>query len=267
MTTLVLSSGRYSAEKPLANAALNRGWNVAYLDESPDVASNERILVYVDTSQALTAVDQFDLALLEPPLDLLCRLPQEFLNRNVQFARFADLAKIRKPTFVKPADPLNKAFDAGIYSDVRAIRMLRPLPADLPVLLAEPVHWLTEYRCFVLENRIVATSPYLSFARPVWKPYGQGGELAVVPQPVLALCERLLQSDVILPPGCVVDIGMIEDRGWSVVEFNPAWCAGLLGANPDGVLDVLQRTCIANVDVSEDDRVWQRLAVTYKVTV
>jgi hypothetical protein len=35
--------------------------------------------------------------------------------------------------------------------------------------------------------------------------------------------------------------GLVEGRGWAVVEFNPAWCSGLLGADPAGVLGVLER--------------------------
>ena len=44
-------------------------------------------------------------------------------------------------------------------------------------------------------------------------------------------------------PAFVVDVGLVEGRGWAVVEFNPAWCSGLLGADPAAVLGVLERAC------------------------
>ena len=42
-----------------------------------------------------------------------------------------------------------------------------------------------------------------------------------------------------LPLAFVLDVGLVEGRGWAVVEFNPAWCSGLLGADPTAVLSVL----------------------------
>jgi hypothetical protein len=53
------------------------------------------------------------LALLEPPLDLLARLPASLLLREIRYACFRDLSNLKGPTFIKPADPLNKCFDAG----------------------------------------------------------------------------------------------------------------------------------------------------------
>jgi hypothetical protein len=53
-----------------------------------------------------------------------------------------------------------------------------------------------------------------------------------------------------------MDVGLIEDRGWAVVEFNPAWCSGLLGADPRRVLAVLRRACPNESVVTETDRRW-----------
>jgi hypothetical protein len=94
----------------------------------------------------------------------------EFRRRAVEYARFGDLARLRAPSFVKPADALDKSFDAGIYANARDIRTPKGVDAQNPVLLAEPVEWSTEYRCFIKEGEVAAWSPYISFARPVWKP-------------------------------------------------------------------------------------------------
>src|SRR4051794_38603058 len=81
-----------------------------------------------------------------------------------------------------------------------------------------PVEWLAEYRCFVCEGRVTAWSPYLSFGRPNWRPYGHGGAAALESASVSAFCKRLLaQPKPSFPPAFVVDVGLIEDRGWSVV--------------------------------------------------
>src|SRR5262245_38856761 len=70
------------------------------------------------------------------------------------------------------------------------------------------------------------------YPRPAgWSLRARRGKLA---ERTVAMCGRLLaERTVALPPAFVVDVGLIEGRGWAVVEFNPAWCSGLLGAcNP-----------------------------------
>ena len=57
-----------------------------------------------------------------------------------------------------------------------------------------------------------------------------------------------------LPPAVVVDVGLIDDRGWAVVEFNPVFCAGLLGADPAAVLPVLARACRPRDHLGADER-------------
>ena len=72
------------------------------------------------------------------------------------------------------------------------------------------------------------------------------------------MCGRLLaERSVALPPAFVVDVGLVEGRGWAVVEFNPAWCSGLLGADPAAVLGVLERACRDKTDdLPEEARRW-----------
>jgi len=76
----------------------------------------------------LAIAKRFHLALLEPPFDLLAKLPLEFRCRAVEYARFTDLARLKTPTFVKPADALNMSFDAGLYASARDIRSPGAIP-------------------------------------------------------------------------------------------------------------------------------------------
>lgn len=50
----------------------------------------------------------------------------------------------------------------------------------------------------------------------------------------------LADPQVVLPRAVVIDVGMIADRGWAVVELNAAWDAGLYGCDPAQVLEVVQ---------------------------
>lgn len=257
MPTLVLSTLGLPAAKQLAEAARQRNWGVHVFDERPEKKPVGQLIFYGGTDLALTIARRFGLALLEPPLDLLAKLPHEFRRRNVEYGRFADLGRLKCPAFIKPADALNKSFDAGICSGARDIRSRQKVDPASPILVAEPVEWSAEYRCFVHEGRIEAWSPYISFGRPIWKPFGPGTLADQVPPSVQAFCARLFsRSGLSFPPAFVMDVGVIDERGWAVVEFNPVWCSGVLGADPRKVLVVLQRACQDERRLNKSDHRW-----------
>ncbi|HEX4612640.1 MAG TPA: ATP-grasp domain-containing protein [Urbifossiella sp.] len=260
----VLSSGRCGstalAEEQLAEAASGVGWRTAHAVPTDPPPGDPDLAVYVTTDAALAVARAFGLALLEPPFDLLTRLPDRLRLRPVEAARFADLARLRAPTFVKPADPLDKWFDAGVYRDVRDIRTKGRDRPDAPVLVAGPVMWAAELRYWVLDGKVVAGSPYLSFGRPNWSPrwkHSPPSPPAAIPKAgvrtVEAVCAALGAD---LPPAVVIDVGVVEDRGWAVVEFNPVWCAGLLGADPAAVLPALWRATRRRTDLTNADHPW-----------
>lgn len=265
MPTLIVAGHRYQLpcggtphasyvyEQRLLRAARDAGWGTLAVDgaEFPDDVADPAL--YVTTELALTAASSLDLALLEPPLDLLARLPERFVRRQVEYATFGDLDRLAGRTFVKPADPLDKWFDAGVYSDVRDIRTKGRHEPDSPVLLSEVVEWSVEYRYFVLEGRAVAGAPYIAYGRLAWS-FNQKPHL---PAAGLPLVERVCaEAAGELPPAFVIDVGRIDDRGWAVVEFNPVWPAGLLAADPNAVLPALLRATRKRNQLGEEDRRW-----------
>jgi hypothetical protein len=228
----------YANEQRLIAAADALGWSVRAADADPAAGVSDPA-VYVSTDRALDVAAALGLALLEPPLDLLTRVPDRYLRRRVEAATFGDLGRLRGPTFVKPADPLDKWFDAGVYADVRDIRTRGPGRPDAPVLLSEVVEWSVELRYFVHDGRAVAGSPYLACGSPAWRCHPRTP--SAVPPAGLAVVEGVCAALAAeLPPAFVLDVGRIDDRGWAVVEFNPVWSAGLLNADPRAVLPALR---------------------------
>jgi hypothetical protein len=254
---LVLSTRSLPGADALARAAQDAGWSVHVFDESQQIKPQGNVVFYGGTDQALAVAKRFHLALLEPPFDLLARLPLDLRRRAVEYAHFGALERLKAPAFIKPADALDKAFDAGIYSSARDIRMPKEIDGQCPVLVAEPVEWSAEYRCFILEGKLAAWSPYISFGWPIWKPFAAETLSAQTPPSLLSFCDRLLSRSAIeFPPAFVMDVGLIDDRGWAVVEFNPVWCSGILGADPRKVLAVLERAIQDNRNLKKSDQLW-----------
>ncbi|MBA3868348.1 MAG: ATP-grasp domain-containing protein, partial [Anaerolineae bacterium] len=67
----------------------------------------------------------------------------------------------------------------------------------------------------------------------------------------------LLQDQTVdLPPAFVLDVGLINGRGWAVVEANPAWASGIYGCTPVDILPVLKRACVQQTNLSAEDACW-----------
>src|SRR5258708_24070007 len=117
LPTFVLSTWFWPASRVLADAARALRWTATAFDENTRLKAQGKVVFYGGTDLALAIASHYHLALLEPPFDLLARLPMDFRLRAVEYARFGDLSRLKAPTFVKPADALNKSFDAGIYAN------------------------------------------------------------------------------------------------------------------------------------------------------
>jgi hypothetical protein len=162
---------------------------------------------------------------------------------------------LRDPRFIKPAD--DKCFAARVYESGSQLPSEDVLPDSTSVLIAEPVSWEVEYRCFVLERQVLTSSVYL-----------RNGELAQhqdrtwdapdsEASEALDLARTVLRDPAVrIPPAAVLDVGRIAGRGWAVVESNAAWGSGIYGCNPAAVLRVIQRACIRRNKLNEVDRAW-----------
>jgi hypothetical protein len=150
-----------------------------------------------------------------------------------------------------------------VYENGAAIDPDPQLDQDLPVLVSEPVQFEVEFRFFIAERRIAAFSPYIrngSIARDDngdWKASENEIESANT-----AMRNLLEDPNVELPAAVVIDVGHIMGRGWGIVEANPAWASGICGADPTGVLSVLQRASVPRSRISESDERWIRRVTT-----
>ncbi|MCO5972627.1 ATP-grasp domain-containing protein [Actinoallomurus soli] len=233
----------------LAEAAVWRGMDVRTLPGPPipaDLSGRAHLYGGERFADAVTAA--LDMALLDPPLDLLAALPAYFTGRHVELITLGQSRRERTPRFVKPA--AGKAFPAGVRPDGAALPA--HLPAGLPVLSAEPVIFTEEYRLHVLDGQVHAASRYavsgiLDSAPlpPGHRAIGFGAELL-----------NHLGSG--LPSAVVVDVGILDGGRFAVVEANEAWFSNAYAADAERVLDVVLRAAGPARDLRDTDRPFVR---------
>jgi len=258
MPTLVLSQRYTNDSNALFRAALAAGWDVERLRgfACPEGLAGRDPVLYGETLLADAIMDTLGLALLEPTDDWLPSLPLAYRRRAVRLSTYGEARTIAERSFIKSAN--EKWFPARVYARGDEIPAGSELDPAASVLIAEPVRFEVEFRFFVLDRSIAASSVYIRGGEIA----EQGGEWPASPEELAGaaeLLEAMLRDEsVALPPAVVVDVGNIEGRGFAVVEANAAWASGLCGADPRAVLAVLRRASVPRAALREDERRWTR---------
>ena len=215
----------------------------------------EGLVLYGEPLFAAVVADQLHLALIEPPFHWTAGLSQAYRRREVVFSNLATARQLSKPRFIKPAD--DKCFVAKVYESGSLLPSAEVLPDATPVLIAEPVSWEVEYRCFVLDRQVLTSSVYLRHGELAQNPDGSWDASRAEMNEALDVANTVLRDSAVpFPPAVVLDVGSIADRGWAVVEANAAWGSGIYGCDAAAVLRVIQRACMRRETVADDDRAW-----------
>jgi hypothetical protein len=257
MTVLVLPP-RYTDDTiALSRAAPRLGWDVERLPSwhIPPLLREEDICLYGEPLFAIHASSHLGVRLIETPYDWLATQPAEYVKRSVEMMTMRDARNIASPKFIKSAG--EKFFAARVFENGAQLPSVEIVSDSLPVLVVEPVFWQVEFRCFVRDRKCAAMSPYLvegELARS-----GEGEWIAddASVRGAGEFVNRVLDdARTQIPPAVVIDVGIIRDRGWAVVEANPAWGSGIYGCDPQAVLQVVRRSCVKEEQLTEPDRRW-----------
>lgn len=237
MPTLILTPRFTEDAQAPRRAAIGLGWAVERLRSwrVPEALRGvEEPVLYLEALFGPSLAPAFGLQLIEPPLDWLPALPERWRGRAVRLSTLGEARELTEPAFIKP--PNDKSFAA------RGHETGATLPEGdgaEPVLIAEVVRWRSEFRCFVLDRELRTHSIYL---RDGELQREQGYRASEAERAEAAGFVRELLADPAVPLGrtAVLDVGVIEGRGWAVVEQNAAWGAGIYGCDPTEVLAVLR---------------------------
>lgn len=239
--TLILTPRHTPDAQALWRAALLRGWEIERLArwEIPPYLKRKGIepVLYAEALFGATLAADLGVNILEPDADWLCKLGSFYTKRRITLSTHGEASQSSVPIFVKT--PNEKGFPPGVYA--RGVPGYREIPgsydSDTVVLVSEPVHFTSEYRCFVLDGRVRTTSLYTWARAPMPDP-------PMLAEPWRFVVEMLRACADTLPRACVVDVGFITDRGWAIVEANSACGAGIYDCDPDAVLDVVQAATV-----------------------
>ncbi len=128
---------------------------------------------------------------------------------------------LRQPRFLKPLQP--KLFTAGVYPGGEELQSAtQGLEPNTLLLASEVVHFQAEVRLFVHRGIVLDACLYQGQAK-FSGAIDVATELAQFPG---------------LPNSYVADLGLLEET-WVVVEFNPAWGAGLNGCSAYRILPAI----------------------------
>ncbi len=195
---------------------LDRFWEPPGLDPS-------HCRVYGNDSFCLVLEQKLGLELLSPPDDLVLAVPLRWTGRALAKSRLAAASTLAYPTFVKPMVP--KLFRARVYrSSKELVGECSGLPPDTEILTSSVVDFVAEARCFVLDGEVLDCAVYEGAGEPT----------------AATACAIQVIDTIQCPRTFVIDLGLLRDGSWVVVEFNAAWGAGLNGCSADLVVPAIE---------------------------
>jgi hypothetical protein len=255
--TLVLPPRHTPDSIALWRAATAAGWPVERLPGwrlPADLAAHD-IVFYGEPLLAAVIGPTCGTAFLGPGVDWVARLPYRFRQRDVEFCTLAEARRLDRPSFVKPAE--DKVFEAKIYASGADLPNSAMLPDETPVLVAEPVDWAIEWRSFVLEREVVTISPYLRRGALAQADDGSWPASKSELHDAQQFARRALADPAVdLPPAVVFDVGLIDGRGWAIVECNAAWGSGIYGCDAAQVLRCVRRACVRKEALTPAELRW-----------
>ncbi len=158
MPTLVLSQRHTPDNQLLWQAAIKKGWSIERIRNlSVPAIDSDEIVLYVEALYAPFIAKQLNLGLIDPPTNWLTTIPWEYRQRNIELSTLAKAQELTTPRFIKP--PNDKSFAAKVYDSGKQL----PVEFDdqMEVLIIDPVVWKNEYRCFILNRKVITASPYV----------------------------------------------------------------------------------------------------------
>lgn len=118
-----------------------------------------------------------------------------------------------KPVFIKP-QKTQKAFTGHVVSSFKDLMKTSSFSMDMPIQISDPVNFITEYRGFVLNNKLLGLRHYK-------------GDFGVIPD--IKVIRQAIEAYTSAPVAYSIDYGVTDDGRSLLVEVNDAFALGNYG--------------------------------------
>lgn len=115
--------------------------------------------------------------------------------------------------FIKPADRC-KSFTGRVFSDLDDFRTIGSISRRQEVWCCDPVEWLSEYRVYVIGERIVSMDRY------------RGDPAVTLDMTIVEEALQNLRAAHEAPAGFGIDFGVLADGQTALVEMNDGYSLG-----------------------------------------
>lgn len=189
-------------------------YNENEVDEIPKSASV--IVGYIQELQTFFEINGFG-------KQLAINIPSElntpdYLGRTLSYMTIGEFRKQPfKPTFIKPAR-YPKEFMAGVITLPSSIEFLKDTPDDTPALLSNIVDIVSEYRCYIINKKLVGIKHYQ-------------GDCRIFPN--VQVIDNMINDYKSAPRGYSIDVGILDSGKTILIEVQDGWALGNYGLEAD----------------------------------
>jgi len=188
------------------------GSRIRFYENIQDVPVNRSHCVIGDVEDT-----EFYFIMLELFPDKDVRFPSVLKNKREYWKRGIESGQVWPstpfPKFIKPFWKL-KEFDPFIG---RSYKEATDKASNFLNIISEPVTFLSEYRCFILDKQLIGAQFY-------------AGDRNLYPN--LKLIPRIVEDYTTAPVAYTCDLGVLDTGETAIVEFDDAWACGCYGLEP-----------------------------------
>lgn len=230
----------YAEIMALQFAARELGWDVfpaptSWRMEPEFIESNPEGVAYGSQTFCEIISQQLNWNLIGNSFDWLAKVPIKYTKRKIDFMPLKEARRYKEKKFIKPAD--EKVFPALIY-EAETFNPPECVLEDTPTLISEIVSFVSEFRCFVKDQKVQTYSCYIHNELINHEDHWKDPKIYDGLESPEVFVNRMLQ-EVYSEPS-VIDVGIVPGLGWAIIESNQAWASGIYGCDPVEALKVIE---------------------------
>lgn len=215
MLTIIQNTWNEEEDQELLDYMKNNDISFEIKDENEILLSNIKSLkvLFADTSITQQLID-YDVPTYPEWLN-------SFYNRKIEKVNVNELGLNDCPYFVKPYYN-DKSFSATVVKDKYDLSYIKEfVQKDNLVYKCQSVQFVNEYRLFIEKNKL--------FAIQESSEYILNESIIQSQTPSSVFINKILQTIPNKYPYIVIDVGMLDDGTWCVVEANPPYAISSYG--------------------------------------